>query len=103
MTLTRREQQLQNLARARSIRQANLRSKQRVSPPPRQRVSPQKRIQKRIFVPRGRYALNPQMINPDLDVSKVDLMINEEIMASGERLFQSIEDVVPRAILRRGK
>ncbi len=99
MTLTRREQQLQNLARARSIRQANLRSKQRVSPPPRQRVSPQKRI----FVPKG-HSLNLKiMVNPDLDVTQTDLMINEEIMASNERLFQSIEDVVPRAILRRGK
>lgn len=86
------KQQLENLARGRAIRMANLKARQL---PRRNRY---------VKVPRNAQIINPkflpQPINPDLDVSRTDAGINEK-MSSGESLFANLDDVVPRVLQGR--
>ena len=98
---------LQNLEKARQVKKqlAMRRSSQQRVPQQRVQPQPQSRF---VRVPRTTPIINPQLlsqrINPDLDVSKVkgDVMAKENI-SSGESIFHSLDDVVPRVLQRRRK
>ena len=77
-----------NLARGRAIRQRNLELQRKNNQKP----------QRRIYVPKGKTLLNPRaFVNPDLDVSTTDADVHERI-GSGESLFASLDDVVPKSL-----
>ena len=115
-----RAELLKNLARARAIKQQKLAMRRRSSQPQRsvqRRVRPQSRF---VRVARNVPIINPQiLVNPDLDVTRtdlrganervsssdldvtsVDVMINERV-SSGESIVAGIDDVFPRVLQRR--
>ncbi len=116
-----REELLKNLARARAIKQQKLSMRRRSSQPqrsPQRRVRPQSRF---VRVPREIPIINPQLlVNPDLDVTRTDVtgsnesinsagdldvtqtkIMAKENISSGEGLFHSLDDVMPKILQRR--
>lgn len=116
------KKQLQNLARGRAVRKANLQARplpRRPQRVPRKRVvvprgrairqrnlqmqrRPQRVRQRRIVVRKGQTLINPRtFVNPDLDVSLTDTNFNKQISAKGETLFTNINDIIPPSLQRR--
>ena len=90
------KKQLQNLARGRAIRKANLMAQQKVrQPQPRRKV-------RYIRFPRNQPILNPRLMS-DLDVTTTDNNFNKQISAKGETLFTNLDDMIPKAIQGRKK
>ena len=80
------QKQLENLKRGRAIRKRNMELQK----------NPNQKQKKLIFVPRGRSVF----VNPDLDVTRTDGGINENILAPEDEV-RNINDFVPRALRGR--
>jgi len=103
-----RAELLKNLAKARAVRKQNLAMRKR-SPQPQRRVV-QKRVRPQsrfVRVARNVPIINPQLLSQqtilqkDVDVTSTDVGVNESIIAKGESLFHSIEDVLSKPPSRR--
>ncbi len=103
-----RAELLQQLAKARAVKQQNLAMRKRSSQPQRRvvqrRVRPQSRF---VRVARNVPIINPQILSQqailgkDVDVTTTDVGLAEDVLAKGESLFHSREDVLSRPIRRR--